>query len=68
MAFLYVPAVSGAVMLTAETDLNLPLTGLAMVLVTLFLKVKAPQGSFRGKILALDWMCVSSAYIKFEVV
>ena len=40
--------------------MNLPLTGVAMVLIMLFLKVKAPQGSFREKILKLDWMCVMS--------
>ena len=44
---------------TRISDINLPITGLAMALVVLFLKVKSPGGSFREKVLGLDWTCVA---------
>ncbi|GJE88951.1 MFS general substrate transporter [Phanerochaete sordida] len=36
--------------------LNLPLTGVAMVLVVLFLNVKTPRGSFTAKMRRMDWI------------
>lgn len=36
-------------------DLNLPLTGLAAILVVATLKLKTPGGSFREKLLRMDW-------------
>ena len=40
---------------TSLLDMNLPLSGAAIVLVLLFLKVKTPGGSFHEKIVKLDW-------------
>ena len=42
--------------LTQLSDLNLPLTGVAAILVVLFLNVKTPRGSFREKMARMDWM------------
>ncbi|KIP04457.1 hypothetical protein PHLGIDRAFT_129482 [Phlebiopsis gigantea 11061_1 CR5-6] len=36
--------------------LNLPLTGLAAVLVFAFLNLKTPEGSFRDKFMRMDWI------------
>lgn len=44
-------------------DLNLPLTGLAAVMVVLTLKLKTPGGSFRAKILRMDWMFVLFTFL-----
>ena len=37
-------------------DLNLPLTGIAFVLVLFFLRVRTPPGSVREKLSKLDWL------------
>jgi hypothetical protein len=37
-------------------DLNLPLTGIAFVLVLRFLSVHQPEGSVRSKLARVDWM------------
>jgi hypothetical protein len=39
-------------------DMNLPICGVAMLVVFLFLQLKTPRESFRAKIVKLDWMCV----------
>lgn len=44
----------------AETDLNLPIAGVAALLVVLFLRVPTPQGTLKSKLSNLDWMCVPS--------
>ncbi|KDR66677.1 hypothetical protein GALMADRAFT_232386 [Galerina marginata CBS 339.88] len=36
--------------------INLPLAGLALTLVLIFLRMKAPTGSFRQKIVTIDWI------------
>ncbi|KAJ3557850.1 hypothetical protein NM688_g1248 [Phlebia brevispora] len=38
--------------------LNLPICGLAAILVVLFLRLRTPSGSFRSKIARIDWFCV----------
>jgi MFS family permease len=38
--------------------MNLPLTGLAMLLVLLFLKVKTPQTTMKEKLAQMDYACV----------
>jgi MFS family permease len=40
--------------------MNLPLTGLAMLLVLLFLKVKTPQTTMKEKLAQMDYACVTS--------
>ena len=37
-------------------DLNLPLAGIAFVLVAVFLRVKTPEGSMRDKLARVDWL------------
>ena len=37
-------------------DLNLPLTGVAAILVLVYLKLRTPRGSFREKVSRMDWM------------
>ena len=38
------------------TDLNLPLAGISLVLVALFLRVRTPEGSMKDKLARVDWM------------
>lgn len=38
------------------TDLNLPISGVALFLVVFFLRVKAPEGSLKDKIAKIDWL------------
>lgn len=42
--------------LTSPSDLNLPLTAIAFVLVSVFLSVRQPEGSIRSKLAQVDWM------------
>ena len=37
-------------------DLNLPLAGIAFVLVAVFLRVRTPPGTFREKMARVDWL------------
>lgn len=37
-------------------DLNLPIVGVAAILVILFLKLNTPAGSLRSKVARMDWM------------
>ena len=39
-------------------DLNLPICAIAALLVLVFLKLRAPKGSFAEKLSRMDWMCV----------
>lgn len=43
----------------ALADLNLPLSGIALVLVWFFLRVRTPPGSMRSKLAQIDWTCVA---------
>ncbi|TFY76572.1 hypothetical protein EWM64_g7440 [Hericium alpestre] len=43
-------------MLIAARILNLPLTAIAFTLVTLFLRVRTPEGSIREKLARVDWI------------
>ena len=42
--------------LSAYTDLNLPLTGISMVLCLLFLNLKTPREPFSERFRRIDWM------------
>jgi hypothetical protein len=37
-------------------DLNLPLSGVAILLVFFFLNLRTPQDSLRDKLARMDWM------------
>lgn len=39
-----------------EADLNLPVTGVSLVLVSLFLRVRTPEGSAWSKLKRVDWV------------
>lgn len=41
---------------TAGTDLNLPVSGVAALLVVLFLKLRTPEGSLLEKLARMDWV------------
>ena len=41
---------------TFLVDLNLPLTGVAAILVLVYLKLRTPGGSLREKVSRMDWM------------
>ena len=41
---------------TSLEDLNLPICGLSAIIALLFLNLKTPPGTFREKIVRLDWM------------
>lgn len=43
---------------TPGTDLNLPVVGVAAILITLFVKMKTPEGSLKEKLARMDWMYV----------
>ena len=60
MAFLYVTFYSSQCSVNANVcvDLNLPLSGIAALLVLALLKLKTPRGSFLSKIARMDWMYV----------
>ena len=45
--------------------LNLPLCGIALLLSTVFLRVRTPKASLRDKIVQMDWMYVLSLYKTF---
>lgn len=40
--------------------MNLPVTGLAVLLVSAFLRVRAPEGSTQEKLARMDWLFVFS--------
>ncbi len=42
--------------LTLSSDMNLPLTGIAFGLVWIFLRVRTPEGSIKGKLARVDWL------------
>ncbi len=46
--------------------MNLPLTGLAVFLVSVFLHVRSPEGSIREKLARMDWLFVS-AFLSIHV-
>ena len=43
---------------TSPLDLNLPICGVALVMVTIFLKLPTPPGTLRDKLTRMDWMSV----------
>jgi hypothetical protein len=45
--------------LLSIVDLNLPLSGVAILLVFFFLKLRTPISSLREKLARMDWMWVS---------
>lgn len=60
LALLYAMLYSSHCSINANdgVDLNLPLSGIAALLVLAFLKLKTPRGSFLSKIARIDWMYV----------
>lgn len=61
----FVPRFVEAVLTITESDLNLPLTGIAFGLVLIFLQVRTPEGSMGEKLARVDWLCV---YFPFPLV
>ena len=47
------------ILINCNIDLNLPLTGIAFLLVLFFLRVRTPPGSIKSKLKRLDILCVS---------
>jgi hypothetical protein len=50
-----------------ESDLNLPLGAVAMVLVLVYLNFRVPRTSWREKLSQMDWMSVPSLIILIEM-
>ncbi|KAI1792582.1 MFS general substrate transporter [Ganoderma leucocontextum] len=54
------PAVGGGLSASASWRwifyMNLPLTGLALILVSIFLRVRSPEGSTQEKLARMDWL------------
>lgn len=40
----------------ASTDLNIPICGVAGLIMVLFLRVRTPPGTLREKLRQIDWM------------
>lgn len=40
-------------------DLNLPVSGVAALLVVIFLRLRTPEGSMREKLARMDWLLVT---------
>ena len=38
------------------SDINLPLAGIAFILVAIFLRVRTPEGTLRQKLARVDWV------------
>lgn len=49
------------------TDLNLPIGGVAALLVVFFMKLKTPEGTARQKLAKIDWMYVISIFFAFAI-
>lgn len=43
------------VLMNQLVDLNLPICGICAALVFVYLQLKVPHGTFKEKILSLDW-------------
>jgi hypothetical protein len=50
-------------MLIVFIDLNLPITGLAIIIVFFFLHLNAPKQTFKEKMARMDWMYVSPSLV-----
>ena len=46
--------------------MNLPICGVAMVVVFFFLRLKTPRDSLREKLMKLDWLCVCLLHIHVQ--
>lgn len=55
---------SGVDPLTDEADMNIPISGVTLLLAVLFLDVRVPKLSWRQRLRSLDWMFVPIFYIR----